>query len=169
VVSAEGTSPQPTFLGDRSRSLGNRCGAALGVGKPRLHGRHPAGLARVTGTLLNVLGHSTSVSGNTVATESFGISVVTACTGIFVLGLYLVAVIAYPCRWISKLLGVLLGIGGVFMLNLIRLISLFYVGMHMPQHFDAVHQLVWQSLMIAFVVLLWLFWVGRWTHAPHKA
>jgi exosortase/archaeosortase family protein len=127
------------------------------------------GLAGVTGTLLNVLGHSTSVHGNTVGTESFGISVVTACTGIFILGLYLLAVIAYPCGWISKLLGVLLGIGGVFILNLIRLISLFYVGMYIPQYFDVVHQLVWQSLMIAFVVLLWLFWAGRWTHAPRKA
>jgi len=127
------------------------------------------GLARITGALLNILGHSASVSGITVGTEAFGISVVTACTGIFTLGLYLLAVIAYPCGWICKLFGVVLGAGGVFLLNLVRLISLYYVGIHMPQHFDVVHQLVWQSLMIAFVVLLWLFWAGRWTHASRKA
>ena len=49
------------------------------------------GLAQITGALLNVLGHSVLVHGNTVGTEAFGISVVTACTGIFMTGLYVLA------------------------------------------------------------------------------
>lgn len=127
------------------------------------------GLAQITGALLNVLGHSVLVHGNTVGTEAFGISVVTACTGIFMTGLYVLAVIAYSCGWLSKLLGVLVGVGGIFLLNVVRLVTLYYVGIHLPQLFDVAHQLVWQSLMIVFVVLLWLLWAGRWTHAPRKA
>jgi len=52
----------------------------------------------------------------------------------------------------------LLAIGG---LNLVRLVSLFYVGTYMPQHLDVAHLVVWQGVMVLSVVVLWLYWVQR--------
>ena len=123
------------------------------------------GLARITGAVLNVLGERAAVHGNTVQTERFGISVVTACTGLFITGLFVVAVIAYPTRWRSSVLGVGIGIAGIFALNVVRLVSLYFVGVHFPGILDTVHLLVWQSLLIAFAVLLWLLWAGSRRHA----
>lgn len=123
------------------------------------------GLARVTGAVLNVLGERAAVEGNTVQSERFGISVVAACTGLFITGLFVVAVIAYPTRPLSGLLGVGIGIAGIYVLNVVRLVSLYYVGVHFPGILDTVHLLVWQSLMIAFAVLLWLLWAGSRRHA----
>jgi len=45
--------------------------------------------------------------------------------------------------------------------NVVRLASLFYVGIHWPGILDVVHQLVWQSLVIVIAVSLWLLWAGR--------
>ncbi|MGB2983759.1 MAG: archaeosortase/exosortase family protein [Candidatus Bipolaricaulia bacterium] len=126
------------------------------------------GLARVTGAILTGLGHGAVVEGNTVQTTLFGISVVTACTGLFITGLFIVAVIAYPARVLSKMIGVAIGIGSIFVLNIVRLVSLYFVGVHFPRFLDTVHLLVWQSLLIVCAVLLWLLWAGRCARIPRK-
>ena len=117
--------------------------------------------AAVTHGVLRLLGHDTAILGNVVRSSNFGITVVTACTGIFATALFLVAVLVFPTTWRAKLLGGILGIGGIAVVNVVRLVTLYYVGVHWPAALDAVHQLVWQSLLIVFAVSLWLLWAGR--------
>jgi len=140
----------------------------MGASEPVMSGVQ-RGLARVTSGLLNLFGHRTAVAGSTVSSERFGISVVTACTGLFSTGLFLIAVIAFPTGWRSKLIGAGIGIAGIFLLNVARLVSLYYIGVHLPEFLDLAHQLVWQSVLIVFTVALWLLWAGRWAHAPKRA
>ncbi len=125
-------------------------------------------LAVVSSGILNLFGQDTVVVGTTVQSSLFGITVVTACTGLFITGLFLVAVMAFPTRWRSKALGLGIGVGGIFMVNIVRLVSLYFIGIHWPGFLDAAHQLVWQSLLIVIAVALWLLWAGRWAyaHAP---
>ena len=139
------------------------------AGNDAVVGGFQRGLARITGGILNLLGHRTVVTGTTVSSEAFGITVVTACTGLFTTGLFLIAVIAFPTGWTSKLIGVGLGVGGIFLLNVVRLVSLYYIGVHLPGLLDPAHQLVWQSVLIVFAVALWLLWAGRWARAPKEA
>jgi len=49
----------------------------------------------------------------------------------------------------------------LFVLNLVRTVSLYYIGAHIPVFFDTAHFVVWQAAMILAVVILWLVWVGR--------
>jgi len=125
-------------------------------------------LAVASSGILNLFGQDTVVVGTTVQSNLFGITVVTACTGLFITGLFLVAVMAFPTRWRSKAIGVGIGIGGIFVVNIVRLVSLYFIGIHWPGFLDAAHQLVWQSLLIVVAVALWLLWAGRWAyaHAP---
>jgi exosortase/archaeosortase family protein len=125
-------------------------------------------LARITGGILTALGQRAVVEGNTVRTAVFGISVVTACTGLFTAGLFLIAVLIYPAGWRSKLVGVGIGLCGILALNVVRLVSLYFVGVHFPSALEPIHLLVWQSLLIAFAVSLWLFWAGRLARAPRE-
>ncbi len=126
-------------------------------------------LAQITSGILNLFGQQTTVAGSVVSSELFGINVVTACTGLFTTGLFLIAVVAFPTGWRSKLIGAGIGLGGIFLVNVIRLVSLFFIGVHLPGFLDPAHQLVWQSLLIVFAVALWLLWAGRWAHAPKRA
>ena len=121
-------------------------------------------LALISSGVLNLFGQNTIVIGTTVQSSLFGISVVTACTGIFITGLFLIAVVALPVRWTAKLIGVGIGIGGIFLVNIIRLVSLYFIGVHWPTFLDQAHQLIWQSLLIVIAVALWLFWAGRWAY-----
>ncbi|MFC2094992.1 hypothetical protein ACFLSW_00935 [Candidatus Bipolaricaulota bacterium] len=126
-------------------------------------------LALTSSGILNLFGQNTIVVGTTVQSSLFGISVVTACTGIFITGLFLIAVVAFPTRWRSRLIGAGIGIGGIFIVNIIRLVSLYFIGVHWPGFLDQAHQLIWQSLLIAIAVVLWLLWAGRWAHAPRTS
>ena len=117
--------------------------------------------AHTTSLVLNLFGSGTVVQENVVFSEVFGITVVTACTGVFATGLFLVAVMAFPTTWISKLIGVSIGIAGLFAINVVRLASLYVVGIHWPTILDPVHQLVWQSLLIVLAIVLWLLWASR--------
>ena len=117
--------------------------------------------AHTTSLVLNLFGSGTVVQDNVVFSEAFGITVVTACTGVFATGLFLLAVVAFPTTWISKLIGVSIGIAGLFVINVVRLASLYAVGIHWPSILDPVHQLVWQSLLIVLAIALWLLWASR--------
>jgi len=117
--------------------------------------------AVVTSVLLNALGNATVVRDADILSSSFGISVVTACTGLFVTGLFLAAVAAFPASWRAKLAGAGIGLTALFAVNVIRLASLYYVGMYWRSALEPIHQLVWQSLVIAFAISLWLLWAGR--------
>jgi exosortase/archaeosortase family protein len=152
--------------------LSAACMAALLIwiaGSETVMGGIQRGLAHVTNGVLHAFGHRTVVAGSTVSSDRFGITVVTACTGLFTTGLFLIAVIGYPSGWRSKLVGVGLGVAGIFLLNVVRLVSLYYIGVHLPAFLDSAHQLIWQSMLIVFAVALWLLWAGRWAHAPRRA
>jgi exosortase H (IPTLxxWG-CTERM-specific) len=126
------------------------------------------GFARVVAGILNLFGEGASVAGNVVQTERFGVSVVTACTGLFLIGLFAAAVILFPARPSAKLIGLGLGVGGISALNVVRLVSLYYVGVHLPTALDTVHLVIWQSLLIVFAVALWLAWAATWGRAPNR-
>ncbi len=121
-------------------------------------------LATTSCGILNLFGQDTVVVDTTVQSTTFGITVVTACTGAFLTGLFLIAVVAFPTRWVSKLIGVGIGIGGIFLVNIVRLVSLYFIGVHWPGFLPEAHQLIWQSLMIVIAVALWLVWAGRWAY-----
>ena len=126
-------------------------------------------LALISSGILNLFGQHTVVIGTTVQSSVFGISVVTACTGIFITGLFLIAVVALPVRWTAKLIGAGIGIGGIFLVNIVRLVSLYFIGVNWPGFLDQAHQLIWQSLLIVIAVALWLLWAGRWAYVPRTS
>ena len=126
------------------------------------------GIASITSHVINLFGGQTSVTANVIhSSGNFALSVVTACTGLFTTGVFIVAVLAFPAGFLAKLIGVTLGAAGIFLINLLRLGSLFYVGVHFPDLFDKMHLLVWQSLVIVLALFLWLLWAKVVAHAHH--
>ena len=110
---------------------------------------------------LRLLGTSVDVHGTVVASEGFAYSIIAECTLVGPLLLYLAAVIAYPASLASKASGAALGLAVLAGLNVVRLVSLFYVGTYAPEYLDVAHLVIWQGLMVLTVVALWLSWVQR--------
>jgi exosortase H (IPTLxxWG-CTERM-specific) len=122
--------------------------------------------ASVSGLVLNLLSFRATASGTSLHVEGFGAQIDDVCTGIFVVAIYLSAVVAYPSRAREKLKGLLLGASLILTLNLIRVISLMYIGRYFPAFFETAHLLVWQSLIIFSALLTWIYWTERFVGAP---
>ena len=74
--------------------------------------------------------------------------------------IFLAAVVAYPCRWRAKILGVGLGLPAVMLLNQLRLVSLCFLFRWDPAHLETAHVLVWQSLIVFLTLDLLAIWVA---------
>ena len=122
--------------------------------------------AAVSGFILNLLSLKATTSGTVLQVEGFAARVDDVCTGIFVVAIYLSAVLAYPSQIKEKLKGVLLGTSVIFSLNLIRVVSLMIIGRFFPSFFEIAHLLIWQSLIIFAALLAWIYWTERFVSAP---
>lgn len=120
--------------------------------------------AQTTGFVLNILGMNVEVNGSLISSGNSAIVVVNECTAIVPMIIFLCAILAYPSNIKHKLLGLPIGLLALFLLNLIRLVSLFYIGAFSQSFLETAHLLIWQPLMILAVVVIWLVWVGRIAH-----
>lgn len=80
------------------------------------------------------------------------------CTATLVMATYAAAVIAYPAGRRDRLLGVVVGVPVLLVVNLARLVSLGWVGLHAHNAFDAVHLYWWQVFYVAGTGALWFAW-----------
>ncbi len=74
---------------------------------------------------------------------------------------------AFPSTWKHKLLGMAVGIAAVQVVNLVRIISLYYLGKWNMTVFEFAHLYLWQALIMLDVLVVWMLWI-RWV-AKHPA
>ena len=71
------------------------------------------------------------------------------------------AVIAFPSTWRHKLVGLAAGFVAVQGLNVVRVISLFYLGQWNTQVFNFAQEYLWQALIMLDVLVVWLVWLKQ--------
>jgi exosortase/archaeosortase family protein len=89
--------------------------------------------------------------------------IVPECGAIEVMAIFLAAVVAFPTRWRKKLAGLLAGLPVMYGVNVLRLSFLAVVGALDTSRdrwiFNFAHEYLWQTVYIAFVVVVWLLWI----------
>jgi exosortase H (IPTLxxWG-CTERM-specific) len=117
-------------------------------------------LAIASVPFLSIAGSAWS-SGTQLHFEGFSAVVEEACNGVLPTYIYIAAVLAFPSRWVEKAWGILIGIPTIFVVNLVRVITLMFFGAYWPDLFEKVHIYVWQALVVGLSMAIWLFWVER--------
>lgn len=107
---------------------------------------------------------STPVAGG----PPFEVDVTAACSGAVPTSIYLAAVMAYPASGRAKVIGSLMGVGAIYLINITRVCVLFFIGLYSQRLFHETHVYVAQALVVAAAVALWLYWAGRFAHAPGR-
>ncbi len=115
-------------------------------------------IAFFSSKVLNLFGTATSVSGTHLSSKDFGMNIVDGCNGVFATAILLAGIIAYPSKIRDKAVGISIGIPAIFIINQLRVVSLFYLGRSHPTVFEEVHVYVWQPVIIIFAILVWDFW-----------
>lgn len=116
-------------------------------------------IARVSGGLLAVLGQEITVTGKSIHSPRFSVNIVRGCDAVEAIALYVCAVLAFPLPLLKRLPGMIAGALLLSVLNLVRVVSLFLVGVYSRRIFDLMHIDVWQAIFIFFAVLLWILWL----------
>jgi exosortase H (IPTLxxWG-CTERM-specific) len=125
-----------------------------------------AGVARVSGFALDLIGQDVTMVGTVIRNERFAVNIRNGCNGVETMIIFLAAVLAFPAPWRARLLGLVLGCLVIQLINLVRVVALFLTGAYLPAFFDSSHTVVWQTVVILCGVLLWIFWAHRFATPP---
>ena len=118
-------------------------------------------LASISAALVKLFDPSVIAQGKVLqsARNGFAVSIEAGCNGVEATIVLLAAILAFPASWKRKLLGLAIGVIAVQGLNIVRVISLFYLGQWNFDVFEWAHLYVWQALIMLDVMIVWLLWV----------
>jgi len=125
-----------------------------------------AGIAKVCVWIVDLFDPHAIAQGKILRSTAngFAISIERGCNGVEAVIILVSAMLAFPAPWKYRLAGIGIGFVAIQGLNLVRIISLFYLGQWNRMWFDWFHLYLWQALIVldALVVfLLWLRWLPR--------
>jgi exosortase H (IPTLxxWG-CTERM-specific) len=126
-------------------------------------------VAHEAGAVLNLFGERATVTHQVLSSPRFSVEIYNGCNGLEAILIFVSGVVAFPAPWRRKLVGIALGFVAIQVFNVVRVVSLFYIGALRPQWFSVSHVFVWQSLVIVFGVVLWLVWVRRYALADERS
>jgi len=118
-------------------------------------------LARISTWLVTVFDPNVMAIGKIMrsTTNGFAVSIEAGCNGVEATIVLLAAILAFPAPWRSKVIGLVVGVLAVQGLNIVRVISLFYLGQWDREWFEWAHLYIWQALIMLDVLIVWLVWV----------
>jgi exosortase H (IPTLxxWG-CTERM-specific) len=118
-------------------------------------------LAHVSAVLVTAFDSGVVAAGKILrsTTNGFAVSIEAGCNGVEATIVLIAAMLAFPAPWKHKLAGLAAGIVAVQGLNIVRVISLFYLGQWNRDVFEWAHLYVWQALIMLDVLIVWLIWV----------
>lgn len=121
-----------------------------------------------TSIALNLFGYQTGHHGTTITSRQLPIDIIPKCTPVPAFLIYASAVFAFPCRWRQKLIGLGIGILSIPVINLVRVMSLYVIGLHWREHFEGIHLYVWQPLVVFISLLVWVWWVEQFVSRTER-
>lgn len=119
-------------------------------------------LASISAFLMNLFDDSIISHARILQSKvsGFGVSIEAGCNGVEATIILVAGVLAFPSSSKLKLVGIGLGFLAVQTANLLRIISLFYLGQWNVHVFEFAHMYLWQALIMLDVLVVWMLWVG---------
>lgn len=117
-------------------------------------------LADASGWLMRLFDDQVAVYGKIISSteKPFSVSIEPGCNGVEAMIVLLAAITAVRAPLRYKMTGLLAGFVAIQGLNLVRIISLFYLGLWDREIFEWAHLYVWQALIILDALAVFLVW-----------
>lgn len=118
-------------------------------------------LADVSGWLMTAFDPNVATAGKVVRStvNGFAVSIEPGCNGVEAMIVLLAAIMAFPAPFLYKLTGLWWGFVAIQGMNLLRIISLFYLGQWSQELFDWAHLYIWQALIMLDALIVFLLWI----------
>jgi exosortase/archaeosortase family protein len=134
----------------------------------RLSSSYLAANAHATAYLLRVVGEPAVAVGSSIVSSRFSLDVKAGCDAVQPSAFFVFVVLASPVAvsWTRRVSTAVAGTAVLMLLNLARLLTLYYTGVYWKEGFDFVHADVWQAAFILLPLFLWIGWVRRVVRQP---
>lgn len=116
-------------------------------------------------SILNLFGFETLLNKTQISSGNFSIVVRRGCDAVEPAALFVSAVLAFPAPWKKKVLGIVAGSLVLLLINILRIVSLFWIGIVARPHFAKAHLEIWPLLFILAAFALCAVWI-RWARNP---
>ena len=118
-------------------------------------------VARASAGIMTLADPQVAVSGKVLRSTAngFAVSIEAGCNGIEAALILVAAMLAYPAPWKHRAVGIVAGLVAIQALNVVRVISLFYLGQWSASAFEWAHLYLWQALIMLDVLIVWLVWI----------
>jgi exosortase H (IPTLxxWG-CTERM-specific) len=118
-------------------------------------------VARAATATMSTFDHDVVAVGPTIMQRAngFGVTILSGCNGIEAMIVLVAAMLAYPAPLKHRLVGLAAGILAIQALNLVRIVSLFYLGQWNRDVFEWAHLYAWQILIMLDALVVWLLWL----------
>ncbi len=117
--------------------------------------------ARVAHFILAGFGNPSNVSGPTVWSARYSVTILPACSASEFIAFFCAAVLVFPTGWLQRMVGLAFGVIAIGLLNEVRLASVFWTGDHFGNVANIVHEEIWPPLLVIAMILLYAAWL-RW-------
>ena len=120
-----------------------------------------ASLAGFSASLIALFDPKIITYGNIIQSQAngFGVAIEAGCNAVEACIVLAAAILAFPSPLRHKFLGLVIGMIVVQVANILRIISLFYLGQWRMDAFEFAHLYLWQGLIMLDVLVVWLIWV----------
>jgi exosortase H (IPTLxxWG-CTERM-specific) len=98
----------------------------------------------------------------------FGVRIERGCNGVEAVIILFAAIFSFPAPFKNKIIGFVIGFFAIQILNLVRIISLYYLGQWNQVAFEWFHLYLWQALIILDALVVWLIWLRTLPQAKLK-
>lgn len=125
-------------------------------------------LADISAAVMQFFDSQVIASGQVIrsATSGFAVQIAPGCNGVEAVIVLFAAIFAFPAPMKHKAVGFLVGFFAIQILNLVRIISLFYLGQWDRTAFEWAHLYLWQALIILDALMVWLIWLRYLPRRP---
>ncbi|MFH5831236.1 exosortase X [Halalkalibaculum sp. DA3122] len=114
-----------------------------------------------TAGILTLFSYDVFTAGRLIGLDTApGILLVDGCTGISAIGLFIGFIIAYPGKWIPRLSFIIIGIGIIYLVNIIRIAALAITQVQWPEFFDFTHDYSTTAIFYMVIFVLWILWAN---------
>lgn len=118
-------------------------------------------LAKACAMVIHMFDGTTVSQGKLIhnASRTFIVSIERGCNGIEAVIILFSAILAFPAPWKHKAVGLVVGFLAIQVLNVVRIVSLFFLGMWNQVWFEWFHLYLWQALIVLDALIVFLIWL----------
>ncbi len=118
-------------------------------------------IADISVWIVQMFDENVIANGNVIRDKvsGFGVRIERGCNGLEAVIILFSAIFAFPAPFKNKLIGFTIGFFAIQLLNLVRIISLYYLGQWNYTAFEWFHLYLWQALIILDAMVVWLIWL----------